>query len=349
MKIGILTWYYGANYGAKAQAYALYKVTSDFGHSVEMVNYKAENYKSINIGTNLNVVHAKHHPLLYMQCLLRVKKFSQINKYFDETVAVKTGEDVDRLGLDCVIFGSDAIFNVEHKLFDKIYMGVGIKETKKISYAPSCEDLSPDFKLSEECINSLQHFSSLSVRDKNTKQLLLQNTQIDAVEVLDPTLLYDFMDINTVWEENNYLLIYTFSDWSVFQTQIQAFAKEKGLRIVAIGRKCKWADKSYMSASFEQWICSFRNASYVFTDSFHGTVFSIKNNKQIILSSRPDKRAKIESLLKMAGISRRFYDGLDSIENYINKSAIDYSIVNQNIRKLIDCSIEYLQKSLAED
>ena len=169
------------------------------------------------------------------------------------------------------------------------------------------------------------------------------------MEVLDPTLLYDFVDISTRWDEKDYILIYTFSDWSIYQKQIQLFAKDHGLKIIAVGRYCKWAYRSYTAASFEQWICSFRKATYVLTDSFHGTVFSIKNNKQMILCSRPDKRAKIESLLNDARIQRKFYDGKESIETYLQAVTIDYQEVNQSMKKLVDFSMAYLQKSLADN
>ena len=58
MKVGILTWYFGANYGAKAQAYALQQTILKLGYEVCMINYKPEVYKKVNIGTNLNVEHA---------------------------------------------------------------------------------------------------------------------------------------------------------------------------------------------------------------------------------------------------------------------------------------------------
>ncbi len=346
MKIGVLTWYYGANYGAKAQAYALAQILSKMGHSVQMLNFKTVGYEKLNISTNLNVEHAKHHPILYLKCHLRVRRFQKFNRHFKETSSVKSGEEIDNLNLDYVILGSDAIFNVKHKLFNKIYMGVGINKTKKIAYAPSCEDLSPDFKLKAEYVDSLKHFFNISVRDVNTKRLLKNNTGLDASIVADPTLLYSFRDIASTWNESNYILIYTFSDWSVYQEQIKSYADKKGLEIVSVGRYCRWADKSYTAASFEKWVCSFRRASYVFTDSFHGTVFALKNNKQIVLCSRPDKSAKIESLLRAVGIQERFYSGNESVDEYLQNAVIDYSEVNNRMKELVDNSLEYLTNSI---
>lgn len=346
MKVGILTWYFGANYGAKAQAYALQQTILKLGYEVCMINYKPEVYKKVNIGTNLNVEHAKRHPLLYYKCIRRVKKLWHFNKKYNETCCVKAGTDIDDLNLDYIVFGSDAIFNVEHVLFRDIYMGVGIEKTKKISYAPSCEDLNPNYRLNEQCVESLKQFKSISVRDEHTQELILKNVNRKAIRVLDPTLLYDFRNITTEWDEENYILIYTFSAWNQYRQQLKEFAKSKGLRIVAVGRYCDWADKCYVSASFEEWICSFRKASYVFTDSFHGTVFSIKNSKEIILCSRIDKRDKIQSLLNDAGIHRGFYSGKNLIEDYLIDEPIDYSMVNKNINKYVTESIDFLKKSL---
>ena len=70
-----------------------------------------QKHKKVNIGTNLNVEHAKRHPLLYYKCIRRVKKLWHFNKKYNETCCVKAGTDIDDLNLDYIVFGSDAIFN----------------------------------------------------------------------------------------------------------------------------------------------------------------------------------------------------------------------------------------------
>lgn len=346
MKVGIMTWYFGANYGAKAQSYALMKTLSGMGHDTYMVNYKPDVYKSMNRHTSINIKKRKYHPFLVLKGLLRNRRFEQFNSHYNETKKIIKFDDVDQLKLDYVVFGSDAIFNVWHKLFRYIYMGVGINKTKKISYAPSCEYLDPDYELDRECIDSLKQFCALSVRDENTGKLLKKNIGLSAKRVLDPTLLYDFNDITCKWREDKYILIYSFFDWEQYQNQLREFANSKGLKIIAIGRYCKWADKSYMAASFEQWICSFRNAAYVFTDSFHGTVFAIKNNKELILCARSDKEDKIKSLLVDFGIDRPFYDGSMSIDQYIEDYPMDYNTINQKKNNLVKESLLFIDKSI---
>lgn len=346
MKVGIMTWYFGANYGAKAQAYALMNVIESFGIKSYLINYRAKGHMALNVKMNLNVKQKKRHPILCLRCLLRCGKFEKTNNIYRKTKKLQDVSEIDALGLDCIVFGSDAIFNVRHKSFEEVYMGVGIENTAKISYAPSCEFLEVDYQLSDACIRSLKQFKALSVRDRNTQQIIENNTGYQPVRVLDPTFLYNFEDVTSNWREKDYLLVYCFSAWDEYAAQIKEFAKANNLKIIAIGRYCNWADESYDAASFAEWICSFRNAKYVITDSFHGTVFSIKNHKELILCSRDDKREKIRSILQDAGIERDFYTGEETIQHYLERTPIGYDSVDNNLKIMIEASRNYLKNSL---
>lgn len=346
LKVGILTWYYGANYGAKAQAYALQQIVNGLGYEAIMINYRTPKYNKTNILTNLNFKNKKRHPLLVLKGLIRTLKFSYANSLFKESKRVRNAFEIDSLGLDCIIFGSDAIFNIKHWLFSDMYYGVGICDTSKITYSPSCEYLDPNTELSSECIQSLKAMKALSVRDENTQRLIKNNIGKEAIITSDPTIMYDFEDVDCecVLPEN-FILIYTFSDWRVYEKSLKMFAEEKSCKIVAVGRTCGWADFSIDGASFRLWVTLFRKAQFIFTDSFRGTVFALKNCKEIILCARPDKQDKIRSLLKDAGVSRTFYDGSIDISKYMNEP-IDYEVVGEKMGKLKQDSLNYLKESL---
>ena len=79
MKVGIMTWYFGANYGAKAQAYALMNVIESFGIKSYLINYRAKGHMALNVKMNLNVKQKKRHPILCLRCLLRCGKFEKTN------------------------------------------------------------------------------------------------------------------------------------------------------------------------------------------------------------------------------------------------------------------------------
>lgn len=342
--IGIVTWYFGANYGALAQSIALYRTIKGMGYNCDMVNYKPKNYVKTIIVTNIP---KKGHRLKeFGKTVYGLKKCYRLTryKYITETRHVSKPEEIDQLGLDCIVFGSDAIFNIRHLLFTPVYYGVGI-HTKKITYSPSCEFASEGSVLPEEYISSLKEMSALSVRDTNTYTLVKNNTGIVPEITLDPTFLEQFEDIDCPISESDYLLIYSFTDWKLYKDSIIGYAREKGLKVISIGKQLDWADKSYPEASFEQWISAFRGASVVLTDSFHGTVFSLKNEKQIILCGRDDKKAKINSLLKQFDINIELFKG-ERVEQYLQRNSIDYKMAKSIIDREIQKSHDYLKRAL---
>lgn len=344
MRIGILTWYFGANYGAKLHSLALQRTLEDLGHKAYFISYRPKEYKSINKRMNINCPHYRRHPLHYMRCCVRCARFEKFNNNYNITKEVYSSSDINALNLDCVILGSDAVFNVSHPLFSEIYFGAGIS-IPKFSYAPSCENADLQTILSADIKESINSFVGVSVRDRKTETLIKNNIDVKIEQVLDPTFLYDFNGITPDIEHTKYILLYTFSDWSCYKPQIQGFARNNDLRVISVGRFYEWADKSYDAASVYEWLGLIKNASYVFTDSFHGLCFSIKNQKQFVVVSRPDKREKNQDLLDKMGIARGFYEGKESIDEYL-KLNIDYEDVNCRLQIMKDKSIKYLKNCL---
>lgn len=344
-RVGIMTWYYGANYGAIAQSVALYNTVCSLGYECVMINYRPQEYLKTVVGANIP---KKGKRLWHMgETIKGIKKcisLSKTKEYLQESKKVKTAKEIDDLQLDCIIFGSDAIFNIKHPLCDSLYYGVGIK-TKKITYSPSCEYLDVNTELPSEYRKSLLEMKQISVRDQNTYDLIKRNIDYEALITLDPTFLYDFSDISSSEKLENYILIYSFSEWSEYKTQIINYAKKNNLEIISLGMQRDWADKSFTDSSFELWIESFRKAEFVITDSFHGTVFSLKNNKQIVLCGRSDKAAKINSLLQQLSVNIDVYKG-ENLEQYLEKNYINYNRVQISIESRKEESVEYLKKAL---
>lgn len=325
-KVGILTWFFGPNYGAKAQAYALYSRLSAMGYEAFIINYHPPKYRYQDL---VSLVRSKKELLnmgTLLSCMKKIRTFDSFSRRYKLTSPVCSAEEIDQLGLDLVIAGSDAIFNVRHPLFTDLYYGCGI-HTPKISYAASCEYLDPGYRLTEGIRDSLRAMKAVSVRDVNTKSLVEENAGVPARIDLDPTFLWDFRELRTRVPERPYILVYTFSGWDEISGDVRAYAQDHGLRIVSVGCRCAWSDRSYEAASVEAWTSAFAGASMVVTDSFHGTAFSIKSRKQFLLLGRADKSAKIRSMLESLGISRDFYQEGDSIEAYMG-DRIDYSGVS---------------------
>lgn len=345
MKIGILTWFFADNYGARAQSFALQKTLETLGHNVEMINYVPFKSKLLNLKMCINHTGWKFNPIKLIRDLIRHVVLSKNKSIYNISPPIYSVESINLQHYDLVVLGSDAIFNLFHPMSDELYYGVGIN-TKKCTYSPSCEYMHSGYILSQKEKDSLKTMGVISVRDERTKNLLQKNGFQNILETLDPTFLYNFDNFTEDFPENNYILVYCFSDWNEYSENIRQFAKSKKLSIISIGRICSWADKSYDAVGLGKWVASFRKASYVITDSYHGSIFSIKNQKDFVLLSRKDKIAKISSLLSQLTINRPVYKGNESIEHYIESSPIDYNTVQKHASNLVNISIEYLKDQL---
>ncbi len=347
MKIGILTWYFGYNYGAEAHSYALMKVLEKMGHDVRLIKYRPANSFKIDITSNLNITNRKKHPILLIRCLIRCLKFFIEKRRYNTTPRVKTSDDIKRLGLDYIVLGSDEILNVHHQIHDFIYYGVGLEDENCIFYAPSAGQTDSTENLPDKVKKSISFRQYISGRDYNTVKLLQKYTTNTVELVLDPTLLYEFNDFSFVpRQRNNYILIYAFSEWAEYKKQILDYAKKYRMEIVSIRRYYKWADYNYDMCSLNQWIGMFRNASLVFTDSFHGLIFAIKNRKDFVIVSRSDKVNKIQNLEQQFEIERPFLDVGISIESYIKEYPINYDVIEKQVESLRVKSINYLYDAL---
>ena len=96
--------------------------------------------------------------------------------------------------------------------------------------------------------------------------------------------------------------------------------------------------KHYGVASPREFIRLIAEATCVFTNSFHGLLFSIYFNKKVWTDNSSNR---VESLLKNLH--------LDSCNLQIDpdcKSVIDYDMCNSEMEKLRNISLEYLELAL---
>ena len=93
-----------------------------------------------------------------------------------------------------------------------------------------------------------------------------------------------------------------------------------------------------------------RNAEYVLTDSFHGSVFSILNHKQFVTFSRfadntkNSRNSRISSLLKLLNLEERHFTNGDIVD--IVRKKIYYDNIDLLLMKVKNYSFEYLKEAL---
>ena len=141
---------------------------------------------------------------------------------------------------------------------------------------------------------------------------------------------------------------------------IERFAKSQNLKIITIPylqnsyRSCdrKFGDIQLSDVSPDFLISLIRDAQYVFTDSFHGSVFSIIYHKSFFTFKRFDDKVKISmnsriySLFELFGLEDRLIVNQISSEEILRKKQIDYEKVDSILNRERQRSSDFLLKAI---
>ena len=88
-----------------------------------------------------------------------------------------------------------------------------------------------------------------------------------------------------------------------------------------------------------------KNADFIITDTFHGSVMSLKFNKQFATIVRNTNKQKMTSLLSQFKLHDRIVDKIENLEEKLMLQS-DYTFVNSELDKEQKRSIEYLTANL---
>ena len=143
------------------------------------------------------------------------------------------------------------------------------------------------------------------------------------------------------------MIVYTYPGLITDKNEInaiRAYAKSKGLQLVSIGHYFPWCDKTIVPHPFEV-LAYFKNASCIVTDTFHGSVFSIKFNKQFCTIVRGMNSNKLTHLLEQFGLQGRIANDVSKLPEIMD-TMIEYEPVNAIIAEETSRSITYLKENL---
>jgi len=343
MKIGILTFHKSINHGAFFQAYTTYSFLKTKGYDVEIINYINKNFWFNDYKAFL---WTKKPTLLYKN-IIKIFKFKKSYTKFKLSKFTKNTEKLDTLKYDVIIVGSDIVWNYEWIFLgnDPIYFGEGIEAKKLISYAPSCGAVNIDNPIPDFVKKGLTKFAHISVRDEHTLKIVQKAIGVIPKIVLDPTFIYDTRgEEPEIKEEKQYVLVYAFS---LREKEIQStikYAKENNCKLISVGYSNPWCDKNYIDIGPFEWLSYFKNAKYILTSTFHGTIFSINYEKNFVTSNNAGIETKIKTILETIGLGGRVIEN-QSVEELFDKG-IDYMHISSKLNELIEDSRNYLLRSI---
>jgi hypothetical protein len=179
------------------------------------------------------------------------------------------------------------------------------------------------------------------VRENSGQKLVEQLSSNTAEVVVDPVLLLDgdewLEEIpNEKKYDEPYIFAYFLGTSAEYRKAVTEFAKKKGLKIVTSHHMDSYnkVDENFGDyAPFDvgpaEFVNLIRNAEYVFTDSFHGSVFSMLYKKKFMVFNRysdasiSSKNSRIDSFCENYDLKdRRFGGNIDSVDNEINYDAV---------------------------
>lgn len=371
--IAVFTVFRNTNYGAVLQAYALtHKLQSLTGRDVFLVDYIRD--QNTNLMHNGVIYHGKHgkksinvqsikkfylNILNYSGTVARTRRFLAFISqhlwiyekpfYSDDPIVLE--------GFDTAFLGSDQIWNPAlMKGFHKPYFGIVDSPLRRvIAYAPSLGKKTFSDEEKNELYQKLKNVDVLSCREEDSCEFLRELTGREVACVLDPTFLLDRIEWEALLDRQcrlpqKYVLVYTLRSDQDLIRLAQEKAKKLCAQVVVLGSGRKIRHSVIKDALHEkafgpqQFIAAVANASCVFTDSFHGTAFSIIFGKDFIVRAREEKGQRMEHLCKILHLGKRVFRSFEDVVDV--EQPIDYERVYDTLKKLKAESITYIQNAL---
>ncbi len=356
MKIGILTLRFHTNYGGIMQAYALQTVLEKMGHqpSILDVLYWGKKKHSIIFLHFYKII-----LWIYKSVSSDFSERKKINMFIKENIKQRSFYsfyDIKEEDYDAIIVGSDQIWRelfipkIENVFLDFSYNW----DVKRISYAASfgTDKWSYSVAQTNTCKTLLSKFDYVSVRESSGVKLLRDYMGVDSKLVLDPTLLlssedyYKILKIDTR-KKTGMMLTYILNETEQAKSISKAIAKEKKLQNNFI-----YPERHYLKRlpSVEDWLKSIIEADFIFTDSFHVSIFSIIFGKSFLfLRNEISGNTRIDSLFSLLGIQNRALpENIDINEAIIasRKTGPIGESINPILIELKKESIQFLKKAL---
>ena len=314
MKICTITCQNSSNHGARLQCYALVHWLQKQGHEVEVIDYRPARSLDRKLwywpGSSFLLWYRFFfHFLARKRNIERRKYFDAFSqKYLPLTKTIYSNISDLRNNppeADLYLAGSDQIWNtyLRNGRDPAYYLDFGSPIVRRESFAASfgTSSLKPGTELFVK--ENLKRFDKITVREQSALSIL-DSLGIEGSVQEDPVFLLSASEWDIVADGTGagerYLLVYDFYLGDDIKVEAQRIANETGLKIFSICHsKLSYADKNYVYAGPETFVSLVKYASFLISNSFHGTAFAIIYGVPFKVLDRPD------------GLNIRMHDLLD--------------------------------------
>ena len=344
MKYGIMTYHNIPNFGAILQAYALCKIVNEFGYECDIIDYECKNIVKRELkyhGAGNAVKRVLHRVFSWphiekkvLQCQEFVRLYYSKEKYTIETIS-KANKKYDGF-----ISGSDMIWNLDVNGYDYSYfLDFAYEGKKKIAYGSSIGDCWKSSDVSK-IKHLLDQYEAISVREKDTSCYIKEKFGLPCKWVADPTMLLpvSFWEIYTEpVKEDAYVIVYFPSDYLIEMAKEYCKKHNKKLIVLRVMLPGKRKDSKILYSPNE-WLSYLKHADAVFTNSYHGLLFSLYFNKPVWTDNQSNR---IQVLLNRLNL-----DCCNLKNDTACSNVIDYNQCNKLIQSFREDSLAYLKAVL---
>ena len=379
-KIGLLSFPRYFNYGTLLQLHALQRTLEDLGYAVEVIDYDPYNDSGKREEPRAGLVWLARR--LLARAFTRSRGQAQaaglavqlagqreaFERFLKEEIRLGqrtyfSAEELEAAPPDARAFvvGSDQVWHPDAHCRDRAYFLSFAERRRRVAYAPSFGVSEIPLHLYEWFAEQLAGMTHLSVREQAGADLIRQVTGREAQVVLDPVFLPDALGwgdyaAETRVPDRPYLLCYFLESDVYMRSRAMRIARDRNLQPFMIPVHVNDFERPHPGMKLlkavgpKEFVGLVGKASFVCTDSFHGTAFSILLNRPFATFRRYDNplqvanHSRLDSILALAGLGGRLV-GRDDQDVQLLPD-IDFADANQRVRQAREESLRFLRQSL---
>lgn len=384
-KTALVTCYFQHNYGSQLQAFATQKFFDSIGVVNETIRvdglkpeinsrkyrYFLSRILDINTikdkwATVTKVVAIKSKPKYAENLKKRYKAFDEfVQNEFHLSERYNSFAELTEAATDYNMFvvGSDQLWlpsNISADYYTLNFVPDGIH---KMALATSFGISELPRKQARMAQKFLPRIEYCSVREVSGKKLIKRLTGRDVPVVCDPTILFDSKEWSKGIEsepftDGKYLFCYFLGNNPIQREFVKRVKAITGYKIVQL-QHCDeyiksdedFPDEAPYSVGPKEFIRLVRDAAYVFTDSFHCSVFSMLYSKKFFTFRRyasdgtVSTNGRIYSLLSLVGLEDRLFHGDEDAKELLDKE-INFDNVHSKLDELRQFTKQFVYRAL---
>jgi Polysaccharide pyruvyl transferase len=307
-KIGVLTLHRCINYGSYWQARCLAEGLRARGHAAIILDHHSWRMNLAEWTCGLRPVLPTAVPTQdYLLYGVKMLKFFRTLAALPRSARFALEHPADMERFDMVVIGSDEVWNLRHPWYGgcALFFGTGVRARRLASYAASFGNYAASQGLDQTWVSRLREFTSISVRDDNSRRLITSALGREPALVLDPCLQF-LPRPEGRWRGPGrpFVAVYGHNFSAAFSREVRRWARSRRYPLVSIGYRNAWADTQWITADPHDFAQGIARAEAVATNFFHGCVFALRHAKPLVCESSPYRSVKVPDLMATVGGER---------------------------------------------